>query len=241
MRRRNDGITSSTATSAEQVLGEVRPGGAGLHGALTFLESFGTGFRNTICRCFAGCLSPHQLSELGTEVPAPAGTGLTGQQIIDPREEDPSADAPASHPPSSLHVLPGAAGDGKVSPCHTGCHPCHAPAASGEAPDQVVHQDPAFRTACASAEDPAMTAVRIGFNDGPEADDSARIHAGAHGVSGFSLRSRITVKAHFMGLPTKAVHRRVAPTAERLYFSCSRSPRKSQVQLKAMSLCLSLY
>lgn len=147
------------------------PGVTVLHGEWTFLESFGTGCRDAICRGYGVCLSPHPLSELGTEVPAPAGPGFAGQQVIYAGKEDAPAHATASNPPSSLSVLPGAAGDGEVALCHTGHHPGRAPAASGEAPDQIVHQDPALRTACASAEYPAMTAVRIGFEDDPESMD----------------------------------------------------------------------
>lgn len=216
---------------------EYGPGVTGLHGALTFLESFGTGCRDVTCRCFAGCLSPHQLSEIGTEVPAPAGLGLACNQVIYAGKEDPPAHATASHTPSSLRVLPGTADDGKVAPCHTGCHPGHAPAAPRKAPDQVVHQNLALRAARAAAKHSAVTAVRVWFEDGPEVEDRARIHAGAHGVSGFSLRSRKTVKAHFMRLPTKAVHRKVAPTAEKPYFLCSRSPRKRGVRLVIRYLC----
>lgn len=147
------------------------PGGTGLHGALTFLESFSNACLHVVFRYCGTCFSPHTLPELGGEMPAPAGLGFAGQQVIYAGKEDAPAHATASHTPSSLRVHPGMSSDSEVTPSHTGCHPGYAPAAPREAPDQVVHQDPALSATRAAAANPAVTAVRIGFEDGPEAMD----------------------------------------------------------------------
>lgn len=170
----------------------VRYGLMGYRG-LTFLESFGNACLDVIYRCFRACLSSHQLSELRSEMPAPAGLGFAGQQVIYAGEENPPARTTTSHTPSALRVLPGTAGDGNVSQCHTGCNPGHAPAAPRETPSKVVYQDPALRAARAAAEYPAMTAVRIGFEDGPEAEDitqNTRISSIYHHYSNIANTAR---------------------------------------------------
>lgn len=180
----------------------------GLRGyrALTFLESFGKVCLDVIYRCFEACFNPHPLSELRSEMPAPAGLGLAGQQIINPRKENPPAGTTTSHTPPALSVLPGTAGDSKVSPCHTGSHPGHAPAAPREAPDQVVHKHPALRTADASAEDTTVTAVRVGLEDGPEAEDR----------TGSNHRANLTVRV--IGQPYIIFHRNLNLIVNIFYF-----------------------
>lgn len=194
----------------------VRYGLRGYRG-LTFLEPFGTGCRDAIYRCYGSRLSPHPLPKLRSEMPAPAGLGLAGQQIVCTGEENPPARTPASNTPSALRVLPGIAGDGKVSPCHTGSHPSHAPAAPGKAPDQVVHKHPALRPARAAAKDPTMATVRVRFEDGPEAIGFAKGDASAQSVPVHDFKSQGFVKAISKGVLPALHARGVASSVDSIY------------------------